>query len=116
MGKIPRKKESTYVQGICVLCETNKQAHRGGGRYRAICNTCHFKRHEIISNDKLFKQSIKSDTCNECGFVAKHHIQMDIDHIDGNPKNNSPENLQTLCSNCHRYKTFLNEDWTPNNS
>jgi 5-methylcytosine-specific restriction endonuclease McrA len=32
--------------------------------------------------------------------------QLDVDHIDGNHRNNNPENLQTLCANCHRLKTF----------
>lgn len=27
--------------------------------------------------------------------------------IDGNHKNDAPSNLQTLCANCHRLKTFL---------
>jgi hypothetical protein len=39
---------------------------------------------------------------------------MDMDHIDGNSKNNVIENVQWLCANCHRLKTALNEDWLPN--
>lgn len=53
----------------------------------------------------------KQDTCEKCGFTSEYPIQFDVDHIDGNHKNNSPENLQTLCSNCHRLKTYLNRDW-----
>ena len=49
--------------------------------------------------------------CEKCGFVAEHHCQLDVDHIDGNHKNNDNSNLQTLCANCHRLKTFLNKDW-----
>lgn len=37
--------------------------------------------------------------------------QLDIDHVDGDHTNNNPINLQTLCANCHRLKTFLNKDW-----
>ena len=28
-----------------------------------------------------------------------------LDHVDGDPTNNDPGNLQVLCSACHRYKT-----------
>lgn len=38
-------------------------------------------------------------------------MQLDVDHIDGNPTNNSKENLQTLCKNCHHVKTHLNKDY-----
>jgi hypothetical protein len=33
------------------------------------------------------------------------------EHIDGDPNNNDPKNLQTLCSNCHDLKTHLFRDW-----
>ncbi|OYW72998.1 MAG: hypothetical protein B7Z37_23290, partial [Verrucomicrobia bacterium 12-59-8] len=32
---------------------------------------------------------------------------LEVDHIDGNHKNNDPSNLWTLCANCHREKTWL---------
>ena len=52
----------------------------------------------------------KKDHCELCNFIPKHPCQLDVDHIDGNNKNNDVSNLQTLCANCHRYKTFLNKD------
>lgn len=55
----------------------------------------------------------KKDYCEECGFVAVHRVQLDVDHIDGNHHNNDPENLQTLCANCHRLKTHVNNDHMP---
>ena len=35
---------------------------------------------------------------------------LEVDHIDGNHTHNTPENLQTLCKNCHSMKTFANGD------
>jgi len=35
---------------------------------------------------------------------------LDVDHIDGNPYNQSSENCQTLCKCCHAYKTLVNRD------
>jgi len=49
--------------------------------------------------------------CCICGFKPTHLCQMDIDHIDGNRHNNSDNNLQVLCANCHRLKTYMNKDW-----
>lgn len=54
---------------------------------------------------------IKKTCCAECGFLPGHPCQLDIDHIDGNSKNNDPGNLQVLCANCHRLKTYMNKDW-----
>ena len=44
--------------------------------------------------------------CKRCGFIALDPIQLDIHHIDGNHGNNSLDNLQTLCANCHRLVTY----------
>ena len=56
-------------------------------------------------------QVIEKVKCTKCGFLPIHVCQLDIDHIDGNNKNNAPENLQVLCANCHRLKTYQNKDW-----
>ena len=53
----------------------------------------------------------KKDSCGECGFKPVHMVQLDVDHIDGNRKNNDLSNLQTLCANCHRLKTLINDDY-----
>lgn len=55
----------------------------------------------------------KKDYCEECGFIAVHRVQLDVDHIDGNHQNNNPSNLQTLCANCHRLKTQMSNDHMP---
>lgn len=44
--------------------------------------------------------------CTRCGFEPEDPIQIEVDHIDGNRKNSALENLQLLCANCHRLKTY----------
>lgn len=43
--------------------------------------------------------------CSICGWGERNPytntIPLEIDHIDGNWKNNSPDNLRVLCPNCH---------------
>lgn len=47
----------------------------------------------------------KEDHCERCGFEGLP-CQLDRDHIDGDRTNHEPENIQTLCANCHRLKSF----------
>jgi predicted HNH restriction endonuclease len=47
-----------------------------------------------------------SDACERCGFEPEIEQQLEIHHKDQNPGNNIPENLQTLCANCHRFVHF----------
>jgi len=43
--------------------------------------------------------------CSICGWGEVNYysgnVPLDIDHIDGNHENNSPDNLRVLCPNCH---------------
>lgn len=42
-------------------------------------------------------------TCNHCGISEHNHkpLTLDLEHINGNSEDNSPENLCLLCPNCH---------------
>ena len=88
--------------GICAVCGPTrlKKKQRGYWSCRTKSNT---------NRVKLLKH--KKTHCEACGFVAIHRSQLDIDHIDGDHSNNSLNNLQTLCANCHRLKTQTNKDW-----
>lgn len=58
---------------------------------------------------KKYRKHVK-DKCSKCGFIPEDMCQLDVDHIDGNHKNNDITNLQTLCANCHRLKTKINKE------
>jgi len=41
--------------------------------------------------------------CSCCGITEwnNNSISLEVDHIDGNPYNDSPDNLRFICPNCH---------------
>jgi 5-methylcytosine-specific restriction endonuclease McrA len=91
------------------LCTCGRPCQQSGKRnnkkyWKKHCNDCGPKGRNIY-------RSQKKDTCEQCGFIPLDKCQLDVDHVDGNKQNNSPENLQTLCANCHRLKTHKNKDY-----
>lgn len=122
MSKRYFKTEPAHVQGTCVRCGIRPQTREAPNRYRPLCRKCVRERHLENGNVKLAKtkgpkpekalrKKHLKDSCEKCGFKAVHRCQLDIDHKDGNNANDAPENLQTLCANCHRLKTFRESDW-----
>lgn len=53
--------------------------------------------------ERLIKLSFKENKCECCGLTSWNGkpIVMQLHHIDGNHLNNSLDNLQILCPNCH---------------
>lgn len=81
------------------MCETNPVEIRSG-RNKKFLKTCQSCR-------KWPHTAWKGWICEACGFIPKHRCQLDLDHMDGNPKNNDPSNFVTLCANCHRLRTYM---------
>lgn len=113
-----------YEEISCKGCDKFFKPNRGDKKF--CSNSCYkkygkkFKGHSKgnieLTNAKqeLRKRPYlleKKDFCEICGFIAIHSCQLDIDHIDGNHKNNSENNLQTICANCHRLKTAQQLNW-----
>jgi len=100
---IYRKPEEPTTRGLCVLCEKNLQKKTSRGRYQSLCSSCDDRRFKIKKRKgKHPYRRYKKLICNRCGFVPEHRCQLDIHHVDGNHHNNDPNNLETLCANCHR--------------
>lgn len=60
------------------------------------CSTNHLKK-------KLFEAGYKVPICEICGLEdwLDQPIALELDHIDGDRKNNFLENLRVICPNCH---------------
>jgi len=67
-----------------------------------------------------YKKKEYCENCNgilgyDCTYVIPKDINsrgiLTLEHWDGNPNNNQPDNILTLCGNCAQYKTNLYEDW-----
>jgi len=56
----------------------------------------------VKKRERLFREA--NFTCPNCGFDKRRpcgrHV-LEIDHIDGNHRNESRNNLRVLCPNCH---------------
>lgn len=99
---------------LCTLCDnparSTKKNKDGSPRFSKYC-----RKHERIHYEKNKEyKAHKKDSCEICGFIPINSCQLDVDHIDNNHHNNNLSNLQTLCANCHRLKTFMNGDFISN--
>lgn len=104
---IPMRDQSKVNGPICKECEI-RPSELGFNRgtksyYKKSCKTC--RRYPDLGPKK------KQVHCSIC-LVKFHPIALDVDHIDGNKKNNSYKNLQIICSNCHRLKSLMCHDWS----
>ncbi|GAC1388954.1 MAG: hypothetical protein NVSMB31_04020 [Vulcanimicrobiaceae bacterium] len=45
------------------------------------------------------------EQCSRCGWKERHpltgKVPIEVEHIDGNWRNNHPSNLTLICPNCH---------------
>lgn len=57
-----------------------------------------------LLKEYLIAEKIFDYKCQECKCLPEHNnkpLVLQLDHTDGNPKNNTKHNLRWLCPNCH---------------
>ena len=102
----------------CKILDCNNPAHivkdyyNGWANYRSVCSTHHTHTwHPYLR----YRKDYCENTDGRLGFVCTTTIHwdgmLDVDHKNGNPSDNRPLNLQTLCKCCHAYKTVQNQDY-----
>jgi len=114
---VPKEKRPKCIVPGCERKgqHTGRYLPNGFPKFRAKCDYHHRQRYTM--GEWKWKQHRK-DFCENVdgrlGFTCNYHIQdicqLQTDHIDGNANNNSALNLQTLCANCHAYKTLKNNE------
>ena len=105
---------------ICVNIGCDRKVHlqsrssTGRPVYRPVCAACH----KAKLNLREGVTAVKKDYCEngdgrlgfECTATIIGSYQLDMDHIDGNHYHNVPENIQTICKNCHAVKSREHKD------
>jgi len=80
--------------------ETNQS---GKGISKPLKDYENTKKPHHVKN-KLWTLGLKEKKCEVCGLLGEYNgkpLTLELHHIDGDRKNNSLENLQILCPNCH---------------
>jgi hypothetical protein len=95
---------------------TGKYRVDGSPIFRKQCHKHHMIRFEIGDwAYKIHRKNYCENKDGRLGFKCNYKIQIEgqlqVDHKNGNPTDNRPRNLQTLCANCHVFKTLTNKDW-----
>ena len=73
-----------------------------------------FETYGLEFNDELREKIRERDdkTCQECKYTEKQlGYNLGVHHIDYDKKNNNPNNLISLCRNCHGKTNYNRQDW-----
>jgi len=112
-GSGPTKKN--YYTYCSNKCQSDYQYHEYIEKWKAgLANGNRGKITPLLSNHLrryLFEKF--GEKCCICGWNKRHpvtnKVPLEVNHIDGNSFNNSEENLQLICPNCHALTvTFRN--------
>lgn len=59
----------------------------------------------VSSHIKRYLRTINNNACQDCGWSSinphTNKVPLEVEHIDGDHKNNKIENLKLICPNCH---------------
>lgn len=104
------KRKRKYCSNACQVEYQQKEweAKWFSGEINGFYETDHWGNIPDRIRNYLFKKF--DSKCSKCGWGEINpytgKIPLEVEHIDGNHKNNRPENLTLLCPNCHALTEF----------
>lgn len=107
--KLRPKRNPEHV--ITNVCEKTKTGHCAFCGWVNVAQKIQKNKYKYWSCDNYkgnqnkkvkFHRKMKKDKCEVCGFKPEHLCQLDIHHINEDHYDDRPENMQTVCCNCHR--------------
>lgn len=96
---------ATKYKVIRTIAESNKLM-APLKRYRTIPPELKAKRKQLSSKQRFIALSAHP-YCGHCGRRPDDGVRLEVDHIDENPMNNEPDNLQVLCGPCNTGKSHV---------
>ena len=86
-------------------CQAEFQYHQWVLRWKAGLETGITGQYQISHHLKRYLKEKFNNKCSKCGWSQlnpyTNEVPLEVEHIDGNYLNNSEENLDLLCPNCH---------------
>jgi 5-methylcytosine-specific restriction endonuclease McrA len=98
-----RKDGSIIYRKVCVQHHIKKLAENQGISVTEWTNA----RHPYRKYRKEYCENRDGRFGFKCRYKIRFSGQLQVDHINGKPNDNREKNLQTLCANCHIFKTNL---------
>jgi len=109
-----RKEKPCVICGTLILASANKKTcsrkcankHRKGIKYKINRPRDKVKHYKSLKLRLLKKRGKK---CERCGF-SKYEI-LQVHHRNQNRKDNTLDNLELICPNCHAEEHYLKNSW-----
>ena len=103
---------------VCIYCKKDLKFFESQSTGKYCSNQCqqdwqweNKTKPKILNNEVQRVQTLrrflieqrgyKCEWCGNNGFWRELPMSLEVDHIDGNRKNNFPNNIRLLCPNCH---------------
>jgi len=119
---MPNMTAPICINNGCTRNVTYSHSHKNGTkRWRPVCWKCHEASYGasvleegVTEVKKTYCENIDERLGYKCTAIIPWKGALELDHIDGDPLNNTADNTQTLCKICHSYKSHKNQDYKKN--
>ena len=112
------------MQATCLNCNTSYSFNPHNTRGKYCSNECSGQHKSSLHKKSWYEGSLKrieratarryiaedrGYKCEVCGINEWQNkkLVLHVDHINGDPGNDSPDNLRLICPNCHSQTEFL---------